>query len=55
MVFTQAGWQRIGSLGKTEKSIDLDLIDERADKGVKRLRTFMPANYKEKRKVKAET
>jgi len=26
LVFTQAGWQRIGSLGKTEKSIDLDLL-----------------------------
>ena len=26
LVFTQAGWQRIGSLGKTEKSIDLDLM-----------------------------
>lgn len=26
LVFTQAGWQRIGALGKTEKSIDLDLM-----------------------------
>jgi hypothetical protein len=26
LVFTQAGWQRIGPLGKTEKSIDLDLM-----------------------------
>ncbi len=26
LVFTQAGWQRIGALGKTEKSIDLALL-----------------------------
>jgi len=26
LVFTQAGWQRVGALGKTEKSIDLDLM-----------------------------
>jgi hypothetical protein len=26
MIFTQAGWQRLGSLGKTQKSIDLDLL-----------------------------
>ena len=26
LIFTQAGWQRIGALGKTEKSIDLDLM-----------------------------
>ena len=26
MIFTQAGWQRLSSLGKTEKSIDLDLL-----------------------------
>jgi hypothetical protein len=26
MIFTQAGWQRLSSLGKTQKSIDLDLL-----------------------------
>ncbi len=26
LIFTQAGWQRISTLGKTEKSIDLDLM-----------------------------
>ena len=26
LIFTHAGWQRIGTLGKTEKSIDLDLM-----------------------------
>lgn len=26
LIFTHAGWQRIGALGKTEKSIDLDLM-----------------------------
>ena len=26
MIFMQAGWQRLSSLGKTEKSIDLDLL-----------------------------
>lgn len=26
LIFTHAGWQRISTLGKTEKSIDLDLI-----------------------------
>ena len=26
LIFTQAGWQRLSSLGKTEKSIDLDLL-----------------------------
>ncbi len=26
LVFTRAGWQRLGALGKTEKSIDLDLL-----------------------------
>lgn len=26
LVFTGAGWQRLGALGKTEKSIDLDLL-----------------------------
>lgn len=52
LVFTQAGWQRIGSLGKTEKSIDLDLMSpvtgKRAFVQVKsqaNLKTFL--QYKE--------
>ena len=52
LVFTQAGWQRIGSLGKTEKSIDLDLVSpvtgKRAFVQVKsqaNLKTFL--EYKE--------
>jgi hypothetical protein len=52
LVFTQAGWQRLGSLGKTEKSIDLDLMspvtDKRAFVQVKsqaNLKTFL--QYKE--------
>jgi len=52
LVFTQAGWQRMGSLGKTEKSIDLDLMSpvtgKRAFVQVKsqaNLKTFL--QYKE--------
>jgi len=26
LIFTQAGWQRISSLGKTQKSIDMELL-----------------------------
>jgi len=32
LLFTQAGWQRIGALGKTEKSIDLDLMSPVTEK-----------------------